>query len=59
MKFRELQEVMDLLFQIKCNGLPLTDQRGLQNVGLGLFPSLSLVNHNCWPNCTVTFNHGK
>uniref|UniRef100_A0A3B3USK6 [histone H3]-lysine(4) N-trimethyltransferase n=1 Tax=Poecilia latipinna TaxID=48699 RepID=A0A3B3USK6_9TELE len=44
---------------IKSNGLTLPDQRGLQMVGLGLFPNLSLVNHDCWPNCTATLNHGK
>ncbi|XP_012717441.1 histone-lysine N-methyltransferase SMYD1 [Fundulus heteroclitus] len=44
---------------IKSNGLTLPDQRGLQSVGLGLFPNLSLVNHDCWPNCTVTLNHGN
>ncbi|KAJ0057569.1 hypothetical protein NL108_009335, partial [Boleophthalmus pectinirostris] len=44
---------------IKCNGLALTDQRGLQKVGVGLFPNLCLVNHDCWPNCTVILNNGK
>ncbi|MEQ2168015.1 hypothetical protein GOODEAATRI_010009 [Goodea atripinnis] len=24
-----------------------------------LFPNLSLINHDCWPNCTVALNHGK
>nr|XP_015798838.2 histone-lysine N-methyltransferase Smyd1 [Nothobranchius furzeri] len=48
-----------ILGLIRNNSFPLKDQRGLQDVGLGIFPSLGLVNHDCWPSCTVTFNHGN
>lgn len=44
---------------IKVNGFALSDQKGLQAVGVGIFPNLCLVNHDCWPNCTVILNHGN
>lgn len=52
-------KIEPVVFQINCNGFTVSDQRGLQAVGVGLFPNLCLVNHDCWPNCTVILNHGK
>lgn len=58
--YNECDITLDVFYhQINCNGFMISDQRGLQAVGVGLFPNLCLVNHDCWPNCTVILNNGK
>ncbi|XP_029921298.1 histone-lysine N-methyltransferase SMYD1a [Myripristis murdjan] len=58
-KQHSVEYVSHIFGIIGCNGFTLSDQRGLQAVGVGLFPNLCLVNHDCWPNCTVILNHGN
>ncbi|KAK3563582.1 hypothetical protein QTP86_030933 [Hemibagrus guttatus] len=45
-------------FKVICNCFSVSDGE-LQDVGLGLYPSMSLLNHNCRPNCVMMFSRKK
>lgn len=36
------------------NGFGMCDAE-MQNIGVGLYPSASLLNHSCQPNCVAVF----
>ncbi|KAI7805008.1 histone-lysine N-methyltransferase SMYD3 [Triplophysa rosa] len=40
--------------QVTCNCFSISDGE-LQDVGVGLYPSMSLLNHDCRPNCVMMF----
>uniref|UniRef100_A0A8C7WM80 [histone H3]-lysine(4) N-trimethyltransferase n=1 Tax=Oryzias sinensis TaxID=183150 RepID=A0A8C7WM80_9TELE len=41
--------------EVTCNCFTISDGE-LQEIGVGLYPSLSLLNHDCRPNCVMVFN---
>ncbi|XP_078213311.1 histone-lysine N-methyltransferase SMYD3 isoform X10 [Callithrix jacchus] len=41
--------------QVICNSFTICNAE-MQEVGVGLYPSISLLNHSCDPNCSVVFN---
>lgn len=43
---------------LECNGFSITDSRGITMVGVGVYPSISLLNHSMAPNC-VAVSIGK
>lgn len=43
---------------LECNGFSINDSRGITIVGVGVYPSISLLNHSFDPNC-VAISIGK
>ncbi|XP_073401243.1 histone-lysine N-methyltransferase SMYD3 isoform X3 [Dendrobates tinctorius] len=39
---------------LTCNSFTISDGE-MQDVGVGLYPSMSLLNHSCDPNCVIVF----
>ncbi|KAF4128902.1 SET domain-containing protein [Phytophthora infestans] len=61
--FAELQEalkpeILKLFGQVSCNGFSIMNGVTNEPVGIGLFLQGSMFNHDCDPNCVVSF-HGQ
>uniref|UniRef100_A0A665V220 [histone H3]-lysine(4) N-trimethyltransferase n=1 Tax=Echeneis naucrates TaxID=173247 RepID=A0A665V220_ECHNA len=52
------QTPLDLIAKVTCNCFTISDAE-LQEIGVGLYPSLSLLNHDCRPNCVMVFEGTK
>ncbi|XP_039770703.1 histone-lysine N-methyltransferase SMYD3 isoform X4 [Ornithorhynchus anatinus] len=45
---------MNYQSEVICNGFTISNGE-MQEVGVGLYPSMSLLNHSCDPNCVIVF----
>ncbi|XP_061621808.1 histone-lysine N-methyltransferase SMYD3 isoform X1 [Phyllopteryx taeniolatus] len=52
------RQPLDLIAKVTCNCFTISDEE-LQAIGVGLYPSLSLLNHDCRPNCVMVFEGTK
>ncbi|XP_035484876.1 histone-lysine N-methyltransferase SMYD3 isoform X1 [Scophthalmus maximus] len=52
------REPLSLIAKVTCNCFTVSDGE-LQEIGVGLYPSLSLLNHDCRPNCVMVFEGTK
>ncbi|XP_078413522.1 histone-lysine N-methyltransferase SMYD3 isoform X2 [Cetorhinus maximus] len=46
--------LLHLFGQVTCNCFTISDGE-MQEIGVGLYPSMSLLNHSCDPNCVIVF----
>ncbi|KAL6032500.1 hypothetical protein STEG23_013380, partial [Scotinomys teguina] len=44
-----------IILCVICNSFTICNAE-MQEVGVGLYPSMSLLNHSCDPNCSIVFN---
>ncbi|XP_069810365.1 histone-lysine N-methyltransferase SMYD3 isoform X2 [Dendropsophus ebraccatus] len=47
-------QTLDYFSKLTCNSFTISDGE-MQDVGVGLYPSMSLLNHCCDPNCVIVF----
>uniref|UniRef100_A0A3Q3BAR3 [histone H3]-lysine(4) N-trimethyltransferase n=1 Tax=Kryptolebias marmoratus TaxID=37003 RepID=A0A3Q3BAR3_KRYMA len=52
------RDALSLIAKVTCNCFTISDGE-LQELGVGLYPSLSLLNHDCRPNCVMVFEGTK
>uniref|UniRef100_A0A674N3Y4 [histone H3]-lysine(4) N-trimethyltransferase n=1 Tax=Takifugu rubripes TaxID=31033 RepID=A0A674N3Y4_TAKRU len=52
------RDALSLIAKVTCNCFTISDGE-LQEIGVGLYPSLSLLNHDCRPNCVMVFEGTK
>ncbi|XP_006897801.1 PREDICTED: histone-lysine N-methyltransferase SMYD3 [Elephantulus edwardii] len=48
-------DVFEAFAKVICNSFTICDAE-MQEVGVGLYPSMSLLNHSCDPNCSIVFS---
>ncbi|XP_023488370.1 histone-lysine N-methyltransferase SMYD3 isoform X2 [Equus przewalskii] len=48
-------DVFEAFAKVICNSFTICNAE-MQEVGVGLYPSMSLLNHSCDPNCSIVFN---
>ncbi|XP_078213306.1 histone-lysine N-methyltransferase SMYD3 isoform X4 [Callithrix jacchus] len=48
-------DIFEAFAKVICNSFTICNAE-MQEVGVGLYPSISLLNHSCDPNCSVVFN---
>ncbi|XP_073484122.1 histone-lysine N-methyltransferase SMYD3 [Aquarana catesbeiana] len=46
--------ILEYFGKVTCNSFTISDGE-MQDVGVGLYPSMSLLNHSCDPNCVIVF----
>ncbi|CAH2249964.1 histone-lysine N-methyltransferase SMYD3 [Pelobates cultripes] len=46
--------IIELFGKVTCNSFTISDGE-MQDVAVGLYPSMSLLNHSCDPNCVIVF----
>ncbi|KAM6943616.1 histone-lysine N-methyltransferase SMYD3 [Xenentodon cancila] len=52
------REALSVIAKVTCNCFAISDGE-LQEIGVGVYPSLSLLNHDCRPNCVMMFEGTK
>ncbi|XP_075719021.1 histone-lysine N-methyltransferase SMYD3 [Rhinoderma darwinii] len=51
-------QTLDYFCKLTCNSFTISDGE-MQDVGVGLYPSMSLLNHSCDPNCVIVFEETR